>query len=454
MISSINPANNRIIASYEEMSPSQIASILQESHKEFLNWKDVSLSDRAVKMLKAASVLRQKKNEFAAIITLEMGKPLVQAKAEVEKCALVCKYFAENAERFLADIPVKTDYSKSYVTFNPLGVIFAIMPWNFPFWQVFRFAAPTLMTGNAAVLKHSSNVTGCALAIEQVFAEAGFPKSLFRTLIVSSKKVGNIISNDFIKAVSLTGSVPAGKAVAAAAGKVLKKSVLELGGSDPYIILNDADLEKTVENCVTARLLNGGQSCIAAKRFIIEEEIYEQFENLFVEMMSAQKMGDPFNENNKIGPQARVDLRDELHGQVVKSIEKGAKLLLGGEIPAGAGAYYPPTVLSNVKPGMPAYDEELFGPVAALIRVKDVEEAVKIANDSPFGLGGAVFTADVKKGEDIARNKIFTGTCCVNDFVKSDPRLPFGGINESGYGRELSEFGIKEFVNIKTIVVK
>ncbi|MDP4115418.1 MAG: NAD-dependent succinate-semialdehyde dehydrogenase [Bacteroidota bacterium] len=454
MISSINPANNRIIASYEEMSPSQIASILQESHKEFLNWKNVSLSDRAVKMLKAASVLRQKKNEFAAIITLEMGKPLVQAKAEVEKCALVCKYFAENAERFLADIPVKTDYSKSYVTFNPLGVIFAIMPWNFPFWQVFRFAAPTLMAGNAAVLKHSSNVTGCALAIEQVFAEAGFPKSLFRTLIVSSKKVGNIISNDFIKAVSLTGSVPAGKAVAAAAGKALKKSVLELGGSDPYIILNDADLEKTVENCVTARLLNGGQSCIAAKRFIIEEEIYEQFENLFVEMMSAQKMGDPFNENNKIGPQARVDLRDELHEQVVKSIEKGAKLLLGGEIPAGAGAYYPPTVLSNVKPGMPAYDEELFGPVAALIRVKDVEEAVKIANDSPFGLGGAVFTADVKKGEDIARNKIFTGTCCVNDFVKSDPRLPFGGINESGYGRELSEFGIKEFVNIKTVVVK
>jgi succinate-semialdehyde dehydrogenase/glutarate-semialdehyde dehydrogenase len=454
MISSINPANNRVIASYEEMTPSRITSILNECNNDFLKWKNTSINDRSVKMLKAASVLRQKKNEFASIMTLEMGKPIKQAKAEVEKCAWVCKYFAENSSLFLNDKHISTDYDKSYVTYNPLGVIFAIMPWNFPFWQVFRFASPTLMAGNAAVLKHSSNVTGCALAIEQIFAEAGFPKNLFRTLIVSSKKIGPVISSNFVKAVSLTGSVPAGKAVAAAAGKVLKKCVLELGGSDPYIVLEDADLEKTVDCCVTARLLNGGQSCIAAKRFIVVDGIYDRFEQLFVQKMAAIKMGDPLNEENEVGPQARADLRDELHAQVTKSIEKGALLLLGGIIPQSPGAYYPPTVLSNVKPGMPAYNEELFGPVAALIKVKNTEEAIAVANDTSFGLGGAVFTADTLKGEDIAKNRIYTGTCCVNDFVKSDPRLPFGGINESGYGRELSEFGIKEFVNIKTVIVK
>lgn len=454
MISSINPANNRVIASYEEMTPSRITSILNECNNDYLKWKNTSINDRSVKMLKAASVLRQKKNEFASIMTLEMGKPIKQAKVEIEKCAWVCKYFAENASRFLNDKHISTDYEKSYVTFNPLGVIFAIMPWNFPFWQVFRFAAPTLMAGNAAVLKHSSNVTGCALAIEQIFAEAGFPKNLFRTLVVSSKKIGPVISSDIVKAVSLTGSVPAGKSVAAAAGKVLKKCVLELGGSDPYIVLDDAELERTVDCCVTARLLNGGQSCIAAKRFIVVESIYDKFEELFVQKMAAAKMGDPLNEENELGPQARTDLRDELHSQVTKSIEMGALLLLGGNVPQSAGAYYPPTVLSNVKPGMPAYDEELFGPVAALIKVKNTEEAIAVANDTSFGLGGAVFTADAIKGEDIAKNKIYTGTCCVNDFVKSDPRLPFGGINESGYGRELSEFGIKEFVNIKTVIVK
>ena len=454
MISSINPANNRVIASYEEMTPSQMTSILNECNIDFLKWRNTSINDRSVKMLKVASVLRQKKNEFASIMTLEMGKPIKQAKAEIEKCAWVCKYFAEHSSGFLADKHITTDYEKSYVTYNPLGVIFAIMPWNFPFWQVFRFAAPTLMAGNAAVLKHSSNVTGCALAIEQIFVEAGFPKNLFRTLVVSSKKIGPVISNNIIKAVSLTGSVSAGKAVAAAAGKVLKKCVLELGGSDPYIVLEDADLEKAVECCVAARLLNGGQSCIAAKRFIVVESIYNRFEELFVQKMAAAKMGDPLNEVNEVGPQARADLRDELHSQVAKSIENGATLLLGGSIPQSAGAYYPPTVLANVKPGMPAYDEELFGPVAALIKVKNAEVAIAVANDTSFGLGGAVFTADTIKGEDIAKNKIYTGTCCVNDFVKSDPRLPFGGINESGYGRELSEFGIKEFVNIKTVIVK
>jgi len=328
------------------------------------------------------------------------------------------------------------------------------MPWNFPFWQVFRFAAPGLMAGNAGILKHASNVSGCGLAIEFVFREAGFPENLFRTILVPSSQMEEVIKNEKIKAVTLTGSVPAGKSVAKPAGSVLKKSVMELGGSDPYIILEDADLEMAADTCVTARLINGGQSCIAAKRFIIVEKVCDKFEKLFVEKMKSKKMGDPFDESNHIGPQASIQLRDELHHQVQKSIELGAKLLLGGKIPQKAGAWYPPTILSYVKKGMPAYDEELFGPVASLIKVKDEDEAIEIANDSIFGLGAAIFTNDVKKGEKIAKEKIEAGSCFVNAFVKSDPRLPFGGIKESGYGRELSSFGIREFVNIKTVFVK
>jgi len=328
------------------------------------------------------------------------------------------------------------------------------MPWNFPFWQVFRFAAPGLMAGNAGILKHASNVSGCALAIEEVFRVAGFPENLFRTILVPSAQMEDVIRNEKIKAVTLTGSVPAGKAVAKSAGSVLKKTVMELGGSDPYIILEDADLEMAADTCVTARLINGGQSCIAAKRFIIVEKIYDKFEKLFVEKMKSKKMGDPFDESNYIGPQASVPLRDELHQQIEKSIELSAKLLIGGKIPEMEGAWYPPTVLSNVKKGMPAYDEELFGPVAALIKAKDGEEAIQIANDSIFGLGAAVFTRELKRGEMIAKEKIQAGCCFVNSFVKSDPRLPFGGIKESGYGRELSSFGIREFVNIKTVFVK
>jgi succinate-semialdehyde dehydrogenase/glutarate-semialdehyde dehydrogenase len=335
-----------------------------------------------------------------------------------------------------------------------MGLVLAVMPWNFPFWQVFRFAAPALMAGNAGVLKHSSNVTGCALAIEQVFQEAGFPANLFRTLKISSGMVSRVIEHPRVRAVTLTGSGPAGRSVAGKAGQMLKKSVLELGGSDPYIILEDADLDIAVTACVTSRLINSGQSCIAAKRFIVVDAIRDEFEKRFVELMSRKKTGDPMDPQNDVGPQARNDLRDELHQQVVKSIDMGAKCLLGGEIPDSPGAFYPPSVLTGVKKGMPAYEEELFGPVAAIIAAGDETEAVSIANDSSFGLGAAVFTRDRVKGERIAANQLEAGCCFINDFVKSDPRLPFGGIKESGYGRELSHFGIQEFVNIKTVYQK
>jgi len=366
----------------------------------------------------------------------------------------VCDYYADNAEKFLQPEGIETDASKSFVTFQPLGVVLAVMPWNFPFWQVFRFAAPALMAGNAGVLKHASNIPGSALAIEDVFLKAGFPENIFRTLLVGSGQVETIIENPLVKAVTLTGSTSAGRAVARKAGEMLKKSVLELGGSDPYVVLEDADLEASVMSCVASRLINSGQSCLAAKRFVVVESLRERFEELFVERMRAEKMGDPLQEETSVGPQARHDLRDELHNQVRKSIEKGAKCLLGGELPEGNGAFYPPTVLSDVKKGMPAYDEELFGPVAAIIPVKDEVEAIQVANDSIYGLGAAVFTQDTAKGERIAANEIEAGSCFVNASVKSDPRLPFGGIKESGYGRELSHYGIKEFVNIKTVFVK
>jgi succinate-semialdehyde dehydrogenase / glutarate-semialdehyde dehydrogenase len=454
MIKSINPANGKEIHSYTEMSETEINKIISGAHSAFLNWQKTDFTTRAKLMKNTTKVLRSGISKWAEVMTLEMGKPINQSKAEVEKCAWVCDYYAENAEKFLADELINTDAAKSFVAYRPLGVILAVMPWNFPFWQVFRFAAPNLMAGNAGMLKHSSNVTGCALAIEEIFREAGFPDDLFRALIVSSKNVKPVIENENIKAVTLTGSVPAGKAVASLAGYVLKKTVLELGGSDPYLILEDADLEKATDMCVNSRLINGGQSCIAAKRFIIVESVYDEFERLFVQKMKLKKMGDPFNSDNDLGPQASIELRDELHQQVVKSIEKGAILLLGGEIPKLEGAYYPPTVLSKVVPGMPAYDDELFGPVAALIKVKNEEEGILAANNTSFGLGAAVFTANSERGERIAKKKLNAGCCFVNDFVKSDPRLPFGGIKDSGYGRELSFLGIKEFVNAKTVYVK
>lgn len=454
LLKSINPANNKLLNEYEEFSISQTEIIINEVNNEFLKWKLTPYSKRSELLINAAGVLRKNIKEYSEIISLEMGKPIKQSVSEVEKCALVCEYYAENGEKILSDEFINTNYRKSFVSYQPIGIVLAVMPWNFPFWQVFRFAAPNLFAGNGALLKHASNVSGCALAIESVFREAGFPENIFRTLLINSSKVEKVISNKFVKAVTLTGSTPAGKSVASISGNNLKKTVLELGGSDPYIILEDANLNEAAKLCVTSRLINGGQSCIAAKRFIITEKVYDEFTSLFINEMNNKKMGDPFDESIDIGPQARVDLRDELHTQVLESINKGANLILGGKIPIDEGAFYPPSILENVKKGMPAYDDELFGPVAALIKVKNEEEAVYVANDSIFGLGAAIFTSDLEKGEKFAKEKIYSGSVFVNDFVKSDPRLPFGGINESGYGRELSPFGIKEFVNIKTVVVK
>ena len=454
MLKSINPSNNKLLKEYVEMTESESSEIILHAHKSFLKWKETPFNHRAELMKNAAKVLRQNSEEYSVLMTEEMGKLIVQSRAEVEKCAWVCDYYADNAEKFLNDELIKTEAAKSFVSYQPLGVILAVMPWNFPFWQVFRFAAPNLTAGNAGVLKHASNVTGCALAIEDVFRKAGFPENLFRSLLVTSKNVKPIIENRLIQAVTLTGSVPAGKAVASLAGSLIKKTVLELGGSDPYIVLEDADLEKAAMSCVNSRLINAGQSCIAAKRFIVVEKVYDEFEKLYFDFMSKKKMGDPLDEKNDLGPQASTQLRDELHEQVLKSVEQGAELFLGGKIPELDGAYYPPTILKNVKPGMAAFDEELFGPVAALIKAKDEDEAIELANKSIFGLGAAVFTKDQNRGERIAKEKLSAGCCFVNDFVKSDPRLPFGGIKESGYGRELSPFGIKEFVNIKTVYIK
>jgi len=451
---SINPANLQELKTYQPMQISEVNKIFDQTNNAFEDWKKASFNHRSQLMKNAASVLRKNKEEYSKLMTLEMGKPIEQSRSEVDKCTWVCEYYADNAKKFLADEIIKTDASKSFVAFQPLGIVLAVMPWNFPFWQVFRFAAPGLMAGNAGILKHASNVSGCALAIEDVFRKAEFPENLFRTILVPSDKMEEVIKNEKIKAVTLTGSVPAGKSVAKTAGSVLKKTVMELGGSDPYVILEDADFESAANTCANARLINGGQSCIAAKRFIVVEEVYDEFENQFVQKMKSKKMGNPFDEQNDIGPQASIKLRDELHQQVIISIEKGAQLLLGGTIPQMDGAYYPPTVLSNVKKGMPAFDEELFGPVAALIKAKDEAEAIEMANDSIFGLGAAVFTRDIKRGEKIAKERLQSGCCFVNAFVKSDPRLPFGGIKESGYGRELSAYGIREFVNIKSVYIK
>ncbi len=454
MIISINPYNNRKIKEYKELTPDVVKTKIENAHTAFRKWKETSFTYRAGLMKKSAEILQERSDEFAQLMTAEMGKLLRSGKAEAEKCGWVCKYYADNAEKFLSQEEIKTEMSSSFVTFNPLGVVLAVMPWNFPFWQVFRFAAPALMAGNICLLKHASNVPGCALAIEEIFLQAGFPKYVFQTLLIGSRQVSAVIEHPRVKAVTLTGSTPAGRAVAAKAGEMIKKCVLELGGSDPYIILEDADIEIAVEKCVISKLINSGQSCIAAKRFIVVDAVRDKFEKLFLEKMENQIMGDPLSPETTIGPMARTDLRDELHQQVIQSIDKGAKCLTGGYIPQMEGAFYPVTILTDVAKGMPAYDEELFGPVAAIISAKDENEAIEIANDTKFGLGAAVFTSNIKKGKNIAANLLDAGCCFVNDFVKSDPRLPFGGIKESGFGRELSHYGIKEFVNIKTVCVK
>jgi succinate-semialdehyde dehydrogenase/glutarate-semialdehyde dehydrogenase len=450
---SINPASGTPVASYEETQRAEVNRIIEKAHAAFLDWRKTPFRDRAALMRKAGQILRDRSKEYGRLMAEEMGKPFKDGIAEAEKCATACDYFAEHAEKFLATEDVATDARRSFVTFQPLGVVLAVMPWNFPFWQVIRFAAPALMAGNAGVLKHASNVPGCALAIEQIFKDAGFPENLFRTLMIGSKEVAGVIEHPLVRAVTLTGSTPAGRAVAAKAGECLKKTVLELGGSDAYIIMDDADIEQAAAIAVKGRLVNSGQSCIAAKRFIVTERTRAKFEEALVKKMQAAKVGDPMAEGTQVGPMARRDLRDDLHKQVESSIRKGAKLLCGGEIPKGEGAFYPPTVLTGVTKGMPAYDEELFGPVAAIITVEDEKQAISVANDSEFGLGGAVIGKDIARAEKIAAEEIDAGCVFVNDAVRSDPRLPFGGVKDSGYGRELSQFGIREFVNIKTVFV-
>ncbi|RIJ48662.1 NAD-dependent succinate-semialdehyde dehydrogenase [Maribellus luteus] len=454
MLQSVNPTTGEVVKTYEAHTSEGTEKIINAVDKTWHHWRSTSFMFRSQLMQNLSGLLKSKREELAFLMALEMGKVKQEGMAEIDKCAWACDYYAANAESFLENEPIPTEAFKSYVSYQPIGTVLGIMPWNFPFWQVFRFVAPTLMAGNTAVLKHASNVPGCAIAIEELFREAGFPENVFRTLLIGSKQVEKVIRHKAIKAVSITGSTPAGKSVAAIAGSELKKCVLELGGSDPYIILEDADMELAAQKCAAGRLLNAGQSCIGAKRFIVEEKVYAHFLELFTHEMSAAVFGDPFDEDTTMGPLARFDLRDELHQQVVASVEKGAEVIIGGEIPQIKGAFYPPTILENVKPGMPAYDEELFGPVASVIKVKDLQEAVKVANDTEFGLGAAIFTANRSKGENIAEMRLEAGACFVNDFVKSDPRLPFGGIKTSGFGRELSVHGIKEFTNIKTVVVK
>jgi succinate-semialdehyde dehydrogenase/glutarate-semialdehyde dehydrogenase len=449
-IQSINPATGEILERFNETSGQEVDRILGEARAAFLQWREVPFGRRAQRMREAGQVLKKRRAEYARAMTLEMGKPIVQGEAEVDKCAWVCEYYADHAEALLAEQPRETDASRSYVRFDPLGPVLAVMPWNFPFWQVFRFAAPALMAGNAGVLKHASNVPRCALLIEEVFREAGFPRGLFSTVLVGSSAVAALIADPRIVAVTLTGSDRAGSDVAAQAGRALKKTVLELGGSDPFIVLADADLAAAARTAADARLINSGQSCIAAKRFIAVEPVADAFLERFLDELRSRRMGDPLARETQVGPQARVDLRDSLHQQVQESVKRGAKLLLGGEVPAGKGAFYPPTLLAAVDKGMPAFDEETFGPVAAVIRAKDEADAVRLANDSVFGLGASLWTQDRARAERLAA-RIEAGAVFVNGVVKSDPRLPFGGIKRSGYGRELSEYGIREFVNIKSV---
>jgi succinate-semialdehyde dehydrogenase/glutarate-semialdehyde dehydrogenase len=442
-----------VLESFPETGPADVERILEATWQAFLGWRTSRFAERSERMRKAATLLRAKKAEYARAMALEMGKPITQGEAEVEKCAVACDYYAEHAESFMAPDERKTDASKSFVRFDPLGPVLAVMPWNFPFWQVVRFAAPALMAGNAGVLKHASNVPRCALELEQVFRNADFPENLFSTVLVGSKAVEGLIADRRIVAVTLTGSEQAGSKVAAQAGREIKKTVLELGGSDPFIVLADADVADAARTAASARLVNSGQSCIAAKRFIAVEPVADAFLEQFVAAMGARRMGDPLDRATEVGPQARVELRDELHQQVCESVRRGAKLALGGKVPPGPGAFYPPTVLAAVDKGMPAFDQETFGPVAAVIRARDEDDAVRLANDSTFGLGASLWTQDRARAERLAA-RIEAGAVFVNGLVKSDPRLPFGGIKRSGYGRELSEYGLREFVNVKSVWIK
>lgn len=449
---SVNPATGKMIKEFKEEKIEDVKKKIDNAHQEFLEWKDVSFFHRRKLMLNAAEVLRNSADKYGRIMTEEMGKPIAQSKAEIEKCAWVCSYYADTAANMLEVTNIKTDASDSYVRYDPLGVILGIMPWNFPLWQVFRFAVPTVMAGNAAVLKHASNVPQCSLAIEEVFRKAGFPENLFQSLLIGSSVVEQVIAHPHIQAVSLTGSEGAGKSAAQTAGKYLKKCVLELGGSDPFIVFADADIEQAAENAVKSRMQNTGQSCIAAKRFILVKEIADKFIDLFIAKIKGLKVGDPLDEATTIGPIAREDLLNDIQKQVDKSVEMGANVLLGGMRIEREGSYYEPTVISNLKKGMPVYDEEVFGPVASIIIAQDEEDAIRLGNDTPYGLGANLWTKDLNKARSLAC-RIDAGSVFINGMVKSDPRLPFGGVKISGYGRELSHYGIKEFVNVKTVWV-
>lgn len=449
---SVNPATEETLREYPDHSLPEVDEKLDLALAAFDFWRGTSFGERGLILRQAASVLRRRKGELAALMTAEMGKVLVQAEAEVEKCAWVCDHYAEKAADYLAPETIATDASDSHVRFDPLGPVLAVMPWNFPFWQVFRFAAPALMAGNVGILKHASNVPGCALAVEEVFREAGLPKGAFQTLLVGSGVVEGLVRHPAVKAVTLTGSDPAGRAVAAAAGAVLKKTVLELGGSDPFLVLRDADIPRAAQVAAQARCINNGQSCIAAKRFIVEAPVFDAFERAFVTAMSSLSVGDPMDRKTDVGPLARQDLLEDLHDQVYRTLKGGAVLKCGGKRLPRRGFFYPPTVLSRVEPGMALFEEETFGPAAALVRAEDADHAVALANASPFGLGASLWTADLALARRLVP-EIQAGSVFVNGMVKSDPRLPFGGVKLSGYGRELSAFGIREFVNVKTVWV-
>ena len=449
-ITSTNPATDEILASFPPHTAEQVEEILAQAQDAFVAWRQRSIADRAVPMRRLAGVLRERADRYARLASLEMGKPITEAKAEIEKCAWACEFFADNAAHLLADEPATSSARKSYVAFDPLGLVLAVMPWNFPFWQVIRFAAPALMAGNGAVLKHASNVPQCALAIEEALRDAGFPEGLLRTVLLAGAAVEPLIADERIRAVTLTGSSATGARIAAASGRALKKSVLELGGSDPFIVLADADLAAAATTGVRARNQNAGQSCIAAKRFLVEDDVVADFERRLAAGVEALRIGDPLHAATQIGPLARSDLRDNLERQVRESVRMGARIVTGGKRWGERGAYYTPTVIADVTPDMPVFTEETFGPVAALLRVRDADEAVALANSSEYGLGANLWTRDLPLAEQLAR-RIDSGQVFINGMVSSDPRLPFGGVKHSGYGRELSSYGIREFTNIKTV---
>src|SRR5579859_5585192 len=449
-IQSINPATEEVLETFERYNQEQIDEALDQARQAFVHWRESSFAERGALFHRLAQHLRERKVELARTATLEMGKPIAEAEAEVEKCAWNCDYYADNAEQFLADEHIATNAADSYVEFQPLGVILAIMPWNYPYWQVFRFAAPALMAGNTAVLKHASNVSRAALDIERIFRESGLPDGAFRTLLISGAEAEKLIADPRIAAVTLTGSDTAGVAVASASGHALKKTVLELGGSDAFIVLEDADLDGAAQTATRARFQNTGQSCIAAKRFIVVEAVADAFERKFVEEASKLRVSDPLDRQTQVGPLAREDLRNTLEDQVRRSVEMGAKVLLGGKSLPGNGYFYAPTILGSVTPEMPVFREETFGPVAAVVRARDAAHAIALANDSQFGLGGNLWTQDIERGKALARH-LESGGVFINGMTASDPRLPFGGVKRSGYGRELSWFGIREFVNIQTV---